>query len=153
MSSIRHLNYTYLGGGGKRIREGWAGDNGQEFLSIASVSVPIEQIKFHSDGGELIPFEKHRKYLFFKSILEGKSPKETEYYQSQTFDNEEEAEKFIDRKVELLRVASQGRDFFEISGGCWFDSRFFIEDGAHRTLALASIGKKTIRINICFQNW
>jgi len=132
---------------GRIIKMGWPGDDDPELICVASITLPVSKLRF---SGQSKPgkFYQHPKYKFFKGIIDGQRAEEDPYFLSMTFESEEAGQLFLDRKLEILRVANRGGQNFDIAGFFRLDGSVRIVDGEHRTLALAALGKSQIRVGI-----
>ena len=135
----------------REIQRDWPGDFGKVLFCIASLTVSLDDVKF-SGASKKGAFASHPKYQFFRDIIDGFPPEEHPYFLSYNFKTELEAQSFLNRKLEILRVAIDGEQSFDIIGNFWVDGSLRIPDGEHRMLALAALGKRRIRIGIALEN-
>ena len=129
------------------IQKDWPGDLREVQVCIASLTVSLDDVKF-SGASKKGAYATHPKYEFFRDIIDGFPPEEHPYFLSYNFKTELEAKSFLNRKLEILRVAIAGENSFEIVGNFWVDGSLRIRDGEHRMLALAALGKRRMRLAI-----
>ena len=138
---------------GRRIIKDWPGDAGEELFCVATAIVPITSIRFGGTGSS-DKFHDHPKYNFYQHVLNGVKPEACAYFLGKDLReiDTEHKRMILDRKLEILRVASQGDAFFDVCGFFWWDGSFRIADGEHRVLAIAALGKRRIRIGVVLEN-
>ncbi len=92
---------------GRVIKIGWPGDDGLELICVASITLPISKLRF-SGQSEEGRYHQHPKYKFFKGIIDGQRAEDDPYFLNMTFESEEAGQLFLDRKLEIFRVAKKG---------------------------------------------
>ena len=137
--------------GGREIKKDWPGDNQETLFCIASLTVPLTSIKFNGTASTS-PFYKHSKYKFFQSIISGNPLQEAEDFLHQDLGVAMDKQLYLARKLEILRLAQEGKAHFDVSGAFWLDGSIRMVDGEHRILALAALGKREIQIGIVLEN-
>ena len=129
------------------IETSWPGFVRKQLICIASITVPLKQIKF---SGEVSKgsWSSHPKYKFYRAIIEGRAAEDDPYFLKNNFKSKRESQAFLLQRKEVLRLAVEGDQSFDIAGAFWVDGSVRIVDGEHRTLALAALGKTQIRLGI-----
>ena len=136
---------------GRVIKKDWPGDEQELLFCLASMTMPISNFKFSGTSAKG-SYSRHPKYKIFQGIINGQPARADPYFLSQDFGSIADAQMFLERKLEILRVATKGNQHFDVSGSFWVDGELRIADGEHRILALAALGKTQIRLGIVLEN-
>ncbi len=133
---------------GRVIQTGWPGETRLKYRCIATITAPLKKIsgEFSKEAWSSDP-----RYNFFRSIIEGKPPEADPYFLSIEFKNENQAQTFLRRQKEILGLALEGEQHFDIAGVFWVDGSIRLLDGNHRLMALAALGKRQIRLGIVLE--
>jgi len=137
--------------GGRGIKKDWPGDNQETLFCIASLTVPLRRIRF-GEAPWTSPFYEHPKYKLAQSIISGHTLQEAEDFRHQDHAVAMGKRSYLARKLEILRLAQEGKAHFDVSGAFWLDGSIRMVDGEHRILALAALGKREMQIGIVLEN-
>jgi hypothetical protein len=124
----------------------------EQYWYIATADLPVENLYLHSPlEKKWFPLPSSPQSDFYTQLATGVSIEETRWF-NQIGRKYRNKEKFAEKKKEILNLAQAGKDF-EVPVFLAGPRKALVVDGTHRSAALHSSGRTTVRCQILIWYW
>jgi hypothetical protein len=124
----------------------------EKYWYIATADLPVEILYLHSPlEKKWFPLPTSPQSDFYSQLASGLALGETRWFK-QIGKKYRNPSKFASKKVKILELAQTGVDF-EVPVFLAGPKRALVVDGTHRSAALHSLGRETIRCQILIWYW